>query len=330
MPRLRGSWVWTLCLLLAASPAALAYQPGKNGNRTVTAANTVLNQYAVLQNNASAGTFTLTVSNIADLNSPEPTGGGPLAPGDLILIYQATGATINTTPNNNFGTITDYGSAGRYELRSVASVSGNDITIEPVTDGSACVGLRYDFVAQRTQVVRIPQYQNLTVDPGASVVAQAWDGTRGGIVALFVENTLTVNGAVHADARGFRGGVAEIHPNDFDGDRWIDDPMVFASDAIPSGGHKGEGIASDNTPPLNYPAIPFSNPGGSFDEAAAANGGGGGGSHNAGGGGGGNVAPALTPYCTSGTAAYDSVVPHPAITFCGQGVMPTTVPGASA
>jgi hypothetical protein len=47
-----------------------AYQPGKNGNRTVTAANTVVNQYALLAANASVGDLSITVTNITGLNSP--------------------------------------------------------------------------------------------------------------------------------------------------------------------------------------------------------------------------------------------------------------------
>lgn len=186
-----------------------AYQPGKNGNRTITAANTVVNQYALLAASASVGDLSITVTDIADLNSPEIVGGGALAPGDLILIYQATGATIDTTPDHNFGSVISYGSAGRYEIRSVASVSANTINLEPVTNGASCTGLRFAFTASRTQVVRIPQYQNLDVQAGASVVAQPWDGQRGGIVALFVDQTLIVNGQIHADGRGFRGGVSE-------------------------------------------------------------------------------------------------------------------------
>ncbi|GIX32418.1 MAG: hypothetical protein KatS3mg125_0374 [Lysobacterales bacterium] len=312
--------------LLASLPFSegLAYQPGKNGNRTVTAANTVLNQYAELATSASVGDLSITVINIADLNSPETVGGGPLAPGDLILIYQATGASISTTLDHTFGAVTDYGSAGRYEIRSVAGVSGNTIQILPVSNGASCVGLKFAFAAGRTQVVRIPQYQNLDVQAGGSVVAQPWDGTRGGIVALFVDQTLTINGVIHADGRGFRGGVRENNDRSSGGTS----AFAFASNATLAGGHKGEGIASDNSPPTNYPLLPFSNPGGSFDEAAAANGGGGGGSHNAGGGGGGNVAPSLTPYCTAGTATYDGT--NPAITWCGQGIMPTAVSGPAA
>ncbi|MDW8478658.1 MAG: hypothetical protein RML12_00665 [Xanthomonadales bacterium] len=324
--RLLRSAAVAAALFALGSGELLAFLPGKNGNRTVTAANTVLNQYALLAASASVGALSITVTNISDLNSPEPVGGGPLAAGDLILIYQARGATIDTSASHLYGSIVDYGSAGRYEIRSVAGVSGNTISIEPVNDGASCVGLRYAFDAAHTQVVRIPQYQNLDVQAGGSVVAQAWDGARGGIVALFVNQTLTVNGAVHADGRGFRGGVRENNDRPSGGTS----PFAFRSNDDPAGGHKGEGIASLSVAPpgASYSTLPFSNPGGSFDEAAPANGGGGGGSHNGGGGGGANVAASLTPYCTAGTATYDAT--NPAITWCGQGIMPTTVPGAAA
>src|SRR5689334_2429819 len=77
-------------LVLAASPCFS--QRGKDGAKTVSGANTMVNEYTPLTSDAAAGSSTIYVAN-CNLNS----GGyfsGPLAPGDLIFIMQAQGATI--------------------------------------------------------------------------------------------------------------------------------------------------------------------------------------------------------------------------------------------
>lgn len=109
-------------------PAAPASQPeatsaaqsaliGTDGALTVNAANTVLNQYAVLGANAAVGATSLTVTNIADLTSATY---GALAAGDLILVVQMQGATIDSTNTATYGAVTAFNGAGNYELIGVA------------------------------------------------------------------------------------------------------------------------------------------------------------------------------------------------------------------
>ena len=125
--------------LLVACASAWANTPGKNGTRTIATINTIVNQSTTLSVAAAAGASTITVANIANLtNSVDPAGTGPLAPGDVILIYQARGATINTDNSVTYGDITDYGNAGNYEFQSVASVSGNNIGLAARSDSSSC------------------------------------------------------------------------------------------------------------------------------------------------------------------------------------------------
>ena len=157
----------TFSLVLATTALA---QEGVDGALTVTAANTVLNRYATLGANATLGATSFTVTAIADLSDPTY---GALAAGDLVMIYQAQGATVDATNTVNFGTVTDLGSAGRYEVVTVGSVSGNTITLD-----ASCGGLDFSYATSgNTQVVRIPQFTTLTVNTGASVVASAWNGS---------------------------------------------------------------------------------------------------------------------------------------------------------
>lgn len=254
------------CLGFSVFSAADA-QEGTDGALTVTAANTVLNQYAVLGANAAAGTTSFSVTNITDLSSGAY---GALARGDLVMLYQPQGATINTADNAGFGAVTNLNSAGRYEVVTVGSVSGNTITLD-----ASCGALRYSYAtAGNAQVVRIPQFTTLTISSGASVVASAWNGQRGGGVAVQAQSTV-INGSVSASGLGFRGGA----PDNLSAASSVD-TTLYRSSSAEGGGEKGEGIAG-------YGAL-YDTLGGRYGRGAPANGGGGGNAHNAGGGGGAN------------------------------------------
>ncbi|HVG63697.1 MAG TPA: hypothetical protein VNA24_34345, partial [Hyalangium sp.] len=272
---------------VAVSSSALV---GVDGNYTVAVANEVLNRYAPLRTNVGAGATSFQVNNLANLNS---TPFGNLAVGDLLMIIQMQGTTINGSDTANFGTVTALNSAGLYELVTVASITaggGGSGTIGINT--ANCSGLRNSYTtAGNTQVVRVPQLATLTVNAGASVAATPWDGSIGGVIALQVQNTLTLNGTLNANAAGFRGGAVEQNSSF--------DSTIYRATSDTSGAEKGEGIAGYGA---DYDAF-----GGRYGRGAPANGGGGGNAHNAGGGGGANG--------NSGG------------TWTGQGIMMGTFPG---
>lgn len=261
--------------------------PGEDGDQTFSATDVIVNSYSELT--AQSGS-TLTVANAANLALPAaacPTASGGcldatnrgLQRGDLLLIYQPQGATVDTASNSaSYGAISSYNGAGRYEFVYVQSVAGNLITIaDSDTGGSVCGGgLRFTYALPGTLVIRVPQYSNLTVNAGASLVAPAWTGSSGGVVAIHVGGSpvsttgvATVDGAIHADARGFRGGAV------------AEQSVVFGVTSFvcanPDGAQKGEGIGDGIFASVNNRC-----------RGAAANGGGGGNNHNSGGGGGAN------------------------------------------
>ena len=258
-PLLLGT-VLAAAIAATVSPAH-ARQIGKDGAFVATAADTVVNQYTTLAASATVGAATLTVASSAGITA-----------GDVLMVYQAQGASISTTNSAAYGAVTALGNAGRYEFVSVAAVSGNTITL-----GTACgaAPLRFSY-DNGAQVVRVPQYSSLTVNAGASIVPQAWNGSTGGVVAAIVDGTATVNGVVHADGRGFRGGVRENQSAASGADI-----ALFSSTDPVNGAEKGESIAG-------YQATYDSAAAGRYGRGAPANGGGGGNSHNAGGGGGAN------------------------------------------
>jgi hypothetical protein len=151
------------------------------------------------------------------------------AAGDKVLIIQMKGAVINTSNTSSFGNITDYLSAGNYELATLDEVNAATLVLHNrlVRD--------YD-VAGIVQVIRVPQYVNVTVT--AMLTAKAWDGETGGVLALIASGTVTLNADVDVRGKGFRGGVP--------------DPIIrtdqtaqadyYYGDQSPSGGAKGEAI----------------------------------------------------------------------------------------
>jgi|JI9StandDraft_1071089.scaffolds.fasta_scaffold21199_2 uncharacterized repeat protein (TIGR01451 family) len=246
---------------ISLSSPAFAYSPGKDGVGTVTTANTVINTYYTVTAGLTAGGSTVPLSSVTGLSV-----------GDVLMLYQAQGATITTTNSAAYGAVTALNNAGRYELVSIVSIAANTVTIN--TDCSA--GLRYSYTNGLTQAIRVPQYTSLTVSGAGSITSTAWNGTTGGVVAAIVQNTASIGGAgITVAGQGFRGGVLDNVTTAAGTDVTL---FVGASNA--DGGEKGESIAGFQT---QYDAL-----GGRYGRGAPANGGGGGDAHNGGGGGGAN------------------------------------------
>jgi hypothetical protein len=242
--------------------ARTAWGAGATGDGNITFANAVLNFYSNVTADLAVGDKTINVGNMADL--------GPPAVGDLVMVMQMQGATIDQSNNAGYGAVTDLGHAGTFEFVHIQAVSGNTLTIE---DG--CGGLKNAYsAAGHTQVIRVPEYKTLTLADGASIVPLPWDGTRGGVVVIRASGAITLNGSSFIDASGagFRGGEVDNANSSLPG------PDGFRGSAAAGGAHKGEGIAGFTA---EYTQ-------GSFGRGAPANGGGGGNAHNAGGGGGAN------------------------------------------
>ncbi|RYZ02713.1 MAG: hypothetical protein EOO73_30595 [Myxococcales bacterium] len=237
---------------------------GVDGSRTILAGSVIVNQYTTLAANAAAGDGTITVGDAGALNP----GGDALAQGDLLMIIQMQGATIDTSDpaSRSWGQVTSLGSAGNFELVEVASVLGNVVTVQ--------CGLKNSYVTTgAVQVIRVPQYTTLNVSVLAEIVAPAWNGATGGVVAIRAQNTINLGGNIDVTGLGFRGGVADGVSDDA-----ATDVTTYASATNTQGGGKGESIAGRLT---------------LYGRGAPANGGGGGNSHNAGGGGGANGRTAL-------------------------------------
>ncbi|MNJ90912.1 TQO small subunit DoxA [compost metagenome] len=274
-------------------------QQAKNGNYTVTGANTVLNAYTYATADIAMNATSITVDNNSLTNAYFTT---TLAPGDLIMIVQMQGATmdISTYPvvgwgfnytlanaamfdpgnENNYrpdwGTVTNYNSSGKYEYAEVISVSGSTII-------NVRCALKNPYLSSgHIQVVRVPRLANLTLNPNMSIVPTAWNGTIGGVVALEVSGILNLgaNSRISASGFGFRGGIKDNFSGGPAGNATSVGKPAFSNRE--DGGEKGESIGGS---PAGEYATLYSR----YGLGAPANGGGGGNWKNAGGGGGSNV-----------------------------------------
>lgn len=234
-----------------------------------------------------------------------------ISAGDLLIVMQMQGATIDTSNSSSYGTVSAP-SAGNYEYVTAGNAVGTGGGTLNITTGlkNAYASAPYGMTGQSTfQVIKVPVYSNYTV-PLGGITALGWNGSTGGIVAFDVTGTLTLNGAyVDTSCKGFRGGGGKTQSG---GSGANTDYRTSASSAY--NGAKGEGIAGT-------PRYLFTSPGtltdtgvegypnGSNARGAPANAGGGGtdgdppsNDQNTGGGGGGNGGAGGiggSPWCSS-------------------------------
>lgn len=230
----------------------------------VTTTNQVLNGYAALSANVSAGSLSFTVPEVSTL--------GTVQRGTRLLIYQHTGADTGNDNTSNYGVVTNLQNTGRYEIVEVFSVVDRPFpTTDIINLESVCGGLQNSYnSSQGCQIISLPNADQIVISGTGSITAPAYNGTTGGVVALFATTSITINGQVVATGLGYRGGATEN-----DSEAITLDRVDYRASQTNRGANKGESI--DRTPGT-----------GNFGRGALANGGGGGNSHNAGGGGGGN------------------------------------------
>ena len=177
--------------------------------------------------------------------------------GDRVLLIQMKGASIVETEDTTYGDVTDYGFAGMYEFTTLSSISGDTLVLD--------VPVCHDFdVSGAIQVVRVPEYEQVVIDD--QLTADSWNGSTGGVVAVWANQAVYLQDTINVSGLGFEGGG-------FNGSS-SSAGVIYACDVSSGkGGVKGEGITA--TAQLGC-------------MGKAANGGGGGNDHNCGGGGGSN------------------------------------------
>jgi hypothetical protein len=297
-----------------AGTAASCGTPGKDGSTVIAANPNAYYPAATAAQTVTAGATTLAVGVATGAATD-------ISAGDLLLVIQMQGADINSTNTDAygdgqvggsaFGNLNTNFTAGQYEYvkvlgtaPTVAAASGGTIQLATAlqnsyqnADATATTGQR------RFQVVRIPQYVNLTLS--GTIAPAAWNGSTGGILALDVAGKLTFAPGARLDAsgKGFRGGAGQ-KLNGTTGRSNLDYRNAAPANGTTTvGGHamKGEGTVGTpryvNTGTALLDTGVDGYPGGSAGRGAPGNAGGGGtdgdattNTMNTGGGGGGNGA----------------------------------------
>ncbi len=182
-----------------------AYGTGSDGAVTIST-NTNLSTDIIATGRTCADAINYSVSSLTSNSATlsETPAARCIEEGDQILLI------------NQQGTETSSVNTGNYEILNVASVVDDTITFnnektkfygDGATDDT---NIGTGSTNQKVMIQRVPQYSNVTIDPGVTLTAGAWDGTKGGILYFKANGTVTNNGTIDMNAKGFRGGVAAV------------------------------------------------------------------------------------------------------------------------
>lgn len=174
------------------------------------------------------GNVTFTAST--NINATNRISGRSCSQGGDMVAYSVSSltkstATLTTTPSSSClvtgdevllinlqGTSTNYNNVGNYEFFEVSSINSNTVTFTESrtklygnNGGNANIGTSTSN--HRVMLMRVPNYENVTINPGVSVYPTSWNGVKGGVLAFKASGTVTNNGTITASGRGYRAGT---------------------------------------------------------------------------------------------------------------------------
>ncbi|PBQ33567.1 hypothetical protein CNR22_17900 [Sphingobacteriaceae bacterium] len=218
--------------------------------------------------NAYAKVTAVTNSSVLAVSNVNQTNHTFLA-GEKVIVMQMQDDVIGTTGNvSGFGSLGTIDNAGNFELGTI--LSRNPATGTPTSITlSSVLGNTYNIGANTS--VQLITFRDLGTNftTTSNITGLAWNGNVGGVIGIYVTNTLTLNHSIVADGIGFTGGSRSS-----DADEACSSGSYRVNDA--NKGYKGEGIYKRTTANQTN------------GRARILNGGGGGSENNSGGGGGGN------------------------------------------
>lgn len=260
MVRAARTWLMAACMGCGSwALAQVCAVPQNNGANVTSTAGQVANGYFTPANGSYAA------GSLPTIALSGARGSSTWATGDMALLIQMQCVDMNLTESDSYGD----GAAGRPAqgyLEPTGTCKAGQYEYVPAGAGSSATSFVAGAALQNTyvqanptastprrsfQVVRVPQYGNLTL--GGTLAGLAWNGNNGGVIALDVAKTLNLNGqTLDMGAQGFRGGGGR--PSNTDGNNPFRsrDPNATAN----SHAAKGEGIAG--TPRWTFTdATPF-------------------------------------------------------------------------
>ena len=149
---------------------------GSDGDLVVSGTYYTDDVRAALSGNASAGQKVLNLTSVSGFSV-----------GDEVLVIQMQGT-----------------GAGIYELGIIVSVETDSLLLQQDLQNNYFIG-----GTSKAQILRVSNYQNVTVQGGGVLTAHAWDGDTGGIVAIACSGKVAIQdgGMIDVGGKGFRGGT---------------------------------------------------------------------------------------------------------------------------
>ena len=228
----------------------------------------IINKYARV---LSRSDYQVVVDDVSQFNTA-----------DTVLIIQMQGVAINAADALGYGTTIEQkvGVPGRYEFLIIQSVVPATKTITFFTKIN-----KYD-PAGSVQIIKVPFHNSLTNSD--VLTCKPWDRVTktGGVLAMIVGKTLTLNKNIDVSGKGFTGGTDTIGLGNCSDPSGILQKYSFPR-TYQNAGYKGEGLASHQSFCAD-PCIPGVLPLYLKGQGALFTGGGGGNGKFSGGGGGSN------------------------------------------
>ncbi|SVC68928.1 uncharacterized protein METZ01_LOCUS321782, partial [marine metagenome] len=177
---------------------------GADGNVTVTG-DSDINTTVLATGRSYADAVVYNATNFTNNSVTVDATPNGIAAGDEIILYCAKGYNAGDTDN-----------IGNYEFLKVDSVNSGTKTITFTTNKQKSYGSSANTDSNigtggshmKIMVQRVPNYNDLTINSSVSLYPSLWEGVKGGLIAFRTKGTFTLNGTVHADARGYRGGLS--------------------------------------------------------------------------------------------------------------------------
>jgi len=168
---------------------------------------------------------------------------GDFSAGDYVILIQMTGASFledGDHPRHYALGLDQPKNCGKYEILQIEDI----ITPENYLVFTSYLLNEYDN-DEDVQIVKIITGDKLTVT--STVQSYAWDGSKGGIIALMAFDELVMNANIDVTGQGFRGGAFD---EEYTGGCRYDDALVdtcyFETDQLNRAGNKGEGIMTNS------------------------------------------------------------------------------------
>lgn len=168
-------------------------------------------------------------------NSIFVAGASNLSVNDTVLIIQMQGALIDHSNSPTYGNVLNLNNTGKYEFNIIDNINLTTHTVYFKCN-------LFNTYTGLLQIVKVRTCQNATVT--ASIVANQWNGSSGGVIALIVPGTLTLNADINASGRGFRGASPAFSNFTCGLTNAAFQNYFYTISGSDTAGAKGEGIAA--------------------------------------------------------------------------------------